>query len=115
MQQEAQRSGSSMKYMNTVRLCINSIILLTSSASSCHKNTNAAATALAASVALNVRLAVLAVVHNTRLMQLLLLLQIKNPDQTKERWMKAWLQEQWTQDSQKNTENDASSENQANH
>lgn len=35
MQQEAQRSGSSMKYMNTVRLCINSIILLTSSASSC--------------------------------------------------------------------------------
>lgn len=85
MQQEAQRSGSSMKYMNTVRLCINSIILLTSSASSCHKNTNAAATALAASVALNVRLAVLAVVHNTRLMQLLLLLQIKNPDQTKER------------------------------
>ena len=29
--------------------------------------------------------------------------------------MKAWLQEQWTQDNEKNTENGESSENQANH
>ena len=85
-----------------------------------YKPINVAATALVASVAPDVPLAAAAVVNSTRLMQLLLLLlllllQIKNPTQTKERWMKAWLQEQWTQDNQKNTENDASSENQANH